>query len=91
MQAIFVARAALRCQPQETSPMLVRNLVTVAALCLFGASANALTMEECKANYKAAIAKKTFPRSWVDYQERYCGINDKAAAPKPAPAAPVKQ
>jgi hypothetical protein len=71
--------------------MLVRNLVTVAALCLFGASANALTMEECKANYKAAIAKKTFPRSWVDYQERYCGINDKAAAPKPAPAAPVKQ
>ena len=70
---------------------MIRSLVTVAALCLFGASANALTMEECRANYKAAIANKSAYKSWVDYQQRYCGINDKAAAPKPAPAAPVKQ
>jgi hypothetical protein len=38
--------------------MAIRCLVTVVAVCLFGTSANALTMEECRAQYKADIVSK---------------------------------
>jgi hypothetical protein len=37
--------------------MMIRSLVIVTALCLFGTSASALTMQECKAKYKAAQGK----------------------------------
>ena len=33
--------------------MMIRSLAIVAALCLFGTSASALTMEGCRAKYKA--------------------------------------
>ena len=36
--------------------MMIRSLAIVAALCLFGTSASALTMEECRAKYKAEKA-----------------------------------
>jgi hypothetical protein len=92
MQALIVAPAALGFQPQETSMMMIRSLVIVTALCLFGASASAgLTMEECKAKYKATLAAKTLGTTWVAFQETECGISAKATAPTPPPAAPKPQ
>jgi hypothetical protein len=35
--------------------MVVRCLVIVVAVCLFGTSVNALTMQECRAQYKAHL------------------------------------
>jgi hypothetical protein len=70
---------------------MIRTLVTVAVLCLLGTSANAaLSMEECEAKYKAAQAATKRYVAWTAFQERQCGIKPKAAAPKPAPAAPVR-
>jgi len=72
--------------------MIFVRLVTVAAICLFGTSANALTMDECRAQYKAdqAAAKKGLAMTWVDYQVKRCGLDPKASAPPPKPAAPTK-
>jgi hypothetical protein len=86
--------------------MMIRSLVIVTALCLFGTSASALTMQECKAKYKAAQGKGgvglrapvhgdqgfrlEVGLNWVSFQEKYCGTKAKAHAPKPTPAAPVK-
>ena len=69
---------------------MIRSLAIITALCLFGTSASALTMEECRAKYKAAMDKNKagVGMSWGDFQETECGI--KAVEPKPAPAAPVK-
>ena len=71
---------------------LLRLLVTVAAMSLLGTSANAaMTMEECKAQYKAEHTdKKPVGLTWVDYQAKRCGIDPKASAPTSKPAAPVK-
>jgi hypothetical protein len=78
-------------QDKRLSMVLFRRLVIVAALCLFGTSANALTMEECKAKYKADLATKNHSsRSWAEYQVERCGIDPKATAQTPAPAATVK-
>ena len=65
--------------------MMVRNLAIVAALCLYGtsASAAALTMEECRAKYKADLAES--PRgieNWMSYQETQCGHPSKTARKK---------
>jgi hypothetical protein len=72
--------------------MPIRSLAVVIALSLFCTSANALTMEECRAKYKAAM--KTYKGGvgihWTTYQEKECGISANAAEPKSAPAAPVK-
>jgi hypothetical protein len=71
--------------------VLLRLLVTVAAMSLLGTSANALTMQECKAQYKADLATKNHRfRSWDEYQVQRCGIDPKASAPTPKSAAPVK-
>jgi hypothetical protein len=70
--------------------MMIRSLVIVTALCLFGTSASALTMQECKAKYKAAQGKGGVGLNWVSFQEKYCGTKAKAHTPKPTPAAPVK-
>jgi hypothetical protein len=78
-------------QPQETFQMtMIRSLAIVVALCLFGTSASATTMQECRAKYKAAQTKSGAGLSWVSFQERKCGIKAKAHAPKPAHAAPLK-
>jgi hypothetical protein len=68
--------------------MVIRFLVTVAAVCFFGTPVNALTMEECRAQYKADLAPKGAARiTWHDYQVKRCGIDPNASAPtlKPSP------
>ena len=78
-------------QPQDTfSVTMIRSLAIVIALCLFGMSASATTMQECKAKYKAAQTKSGVGLTWVSFQEKKCGILAKAHAPKPALAAPEK-
>jgi hypothetical protein len=53
---------------------MIRSLVIVAALCLCGTSAKAeLTMQECRAKYKAEQAAGTLGQSWADFQEKKCG------------------
>jgi hypothetical protein len=69
--------------------IMIRSLVIVGALCLWGTSASALTMQECRAKYKAAHAAGTIGINWIDYQKKHCGISAKATAPPPA--APAKQ
>jgi hypothetical protein len=57
--------------------MMIRNLVIITALCLCGTSASAapLTMQECRAKYKAAQAAGTLGgQTWVGFQEKECGI-----------------
>jgi hypothetical protein len=70
--------------------MMIRSLVTVTVLCLCSTSASALTMEECRAKYKAALASGG-PGNWALFQETKCGIDAKAPAPKPPPAATKPQ
>ena len=56
--------------------MMTRSLVIVAALSLCATSARAapLSMEECRAKYKAAQAAKTLGSvTWVSFQETKCG------------------
>ena len=68
--------------------MVIRFFVTVAAVGLFGTPVNALTMEECRAQYKADLAPKGAARiTWHDYQVKRCGIDPNASAPtlKPSP------
>ena len=71
--------------------MMIRSLVIVTALCLCGTSASALTMEECRAKYKAEHAAKMIRTDWITFQETQCGINAKATTPTPPPAAPKPQ
>jgi hypothetical protein len=62
--------------------MEIRGLVIVVVACLFGTSVNALTMEECRAQYKADLDHKGRPfTSWPDYQVKRCGVDPKAVAP----------
>ena len=71
--------------------MVIRCLVTVVAVCLFGTSVNALTMEECRAKYKADLAPKGAARiTWHDYQVKHCGIDPNASAPTPKRSSPIK-
>jgi hypothetical protein len=70
--------------------MLIRCLVAVVAVCLFGTSANALTQKECRAQYKADIGPNgTAPMNWHDYQVKRCGIDPNASAPTPKSSAPI--
>ena len=70
---------------KEISMVLFRDLVALAAISLFSTSATALTMEECRAQYKAEKAAGTGERAygWIDYQVKICGIDPKASAPTP--------
>jgi hypothetical protein len=64
--------------------MTIRFLVTFAAICLFGTSANAMTMQECRAQYKAEI-KERGTWSWAAYQVKICGFpKDNPPTQKPA-------
>src|SRR3954471_18702138 len=67
--------------------MIARPLAIAAALCLYGTSANALTMKECSAKYKAAQTAGTLgAQKWKDFRKAECGA-EAAAAPATAPAA----
>jgi hypothetical protein len=68
--------------------IMIRSLVIVTALGLCGTSANALTMQECRAKYKAAHAAETYAGTWIAFQETKCGINTKATTPPPAAPKP---
>ena len=70
--------------------MIIRSLVIVTALCLCGTSASALTMQECKAKYKAMRATGTY-KPWVTFQETQCKTNAEGTMPTPPPAAPKPQ
>jgi hypothetical protein len=66
---------------------LVRNLVLVIALCLCSMSVSAapLTLQECKAKYKAAMAAgggAAPGNTWVGFQEKICGITPPERRPK---------
>jgi hypothetical protein len=76
--------------PAAGDMMMIRSLVIVTALCLCGTSASALTMQECRAKYKAAQATRTFD-TWAGFQEKKCGIHAKATASTLPPAAPKPQ
>ena len=68
--------------------MILRALAIVAALCVCGTSANALTMKECSAKYKAAQTSGTLKgQKWQDFRKAECGA-DAPATPAAAPAAP---
>ena len=45
--------------------MVIRCLVTVVAVCLFGTSVNVLTMEECRAQHKADMVPKGAARGMI--------------------------
>jgi hypothetical protein len=73
--------------------MVVRCLVIVVVVCLFGTSVNALTMQECRAQYKAHLGhgpKGGASINWHDYQVKRCGIDPNASAPTPSPSAHTK-
>ena len=68
--------------------MIARPLAILAALCLCGTSAQALTMKECSAKYKAAQTSGTLKgQKWQDFRKAECG-SDATATPAAAPAAP---
>jgi hypothetical protein len=77
--------------------MIARAVATVAALCLFGTSADALTMKECSAKYKAAQTANTLNgQKWKDFRKAECGVDASVkttaaptAPPLAAPAAPA--
>jgi hypothetical protein len=57
--------------------IMIRSLAVVTARSLFGTSANAFTMEECRAKYKAAMDKSKggIGMPWEDFQEIERGIS----------------
>jgi len=59
---------------------MIRSLVIITALGLYGTSASALTVQECGDKYKAAHAAGTYAGTWIGFQETKCGINTKATA-----------
>jgi hypothetical protein len=67
--------------------MIARSLAILAALCLCGTSAEALTMKECSAKYKAAQTSGTLNgQKWQDFRKAECG-SEATATPTAAPAA----
>lgn len=62
----------------------------IGAIVLGSSSAQALTMKECSAKYKAAQTAGTLKGvKWNDFRKAECGT-DASAAPAPAPAAATK-
>ena len=68
--------------------IMIRSLVIVTALGLYGTSASALTMEEGRDKYKAAHTAGTYAGTWVSFQETKCGIKTKVAPPPSAATKP---
>jgi hypothetical protein len=68
--------------------MIARSLaIFAAALCLYGTSAQALTMKECSAKYKAAQTSGTLKgQKWQDFRKAECG-SEATATPAAAPGA----
>jgi hypothetical protein len=67
--------------------MLARSLAIGVAMCLFGTSANALTMQECSAKYNAAQAAGALKgQSWAQFRKTECATGATTAVT--APAAP---
>jgi len=72
--------------------MTIRNLTlcagaVVAVLAFQGTSAQALTMTECSAKYKAAKTGGSLNgMKWNDFRKAQCGTDAGAAAPAAAPA-----
>ena len=65
--------------------MIARSLAILAALCLCGTSAQALTMKECSAKYKAAQTAGTLNgQKWQDFRKAQCG-SEAAATPAATP------
>jgi hypothetical protein len=71
--------------------VIARPLVILVTLCLCGTSANALTMKECSAKYKAAQTAGTLNgQKWNDFRKAECGAEASATpAAGPAAAPPV--
>src|SRR5262249_43944016 len=71
--------------------MIARPLAILAALCLCGTSAQALTSKECSAKYQAAKTAGTLNgQKWNDFRKAQCGADaTPVAAPAAAPAAPA--
>jgi hypothetical protein len=69
--------------------VIARHLVILVTLCLCGTSANALTMKECSAKYKAAQTAGTLNgQKWNDFRKAECGAEaTPASAPMAAPPA----
>lgn len=64
-----------------------RCLIVVAAISMLGTSAHAMTMAECREQYRADHAKGTLGvKSWHEYQPKRCGIHHEPKAPKHAPS-----
>jgi len=64
--------------------------VLFAGLALHNTSAQALTMAECSAKYKAAKADGSLNgQKWADFRKAQCGSDATAAAPPPAAPAPA--
>src|SRR3954447_20755646 len=67
--------------------MIARSLAILAAVCLCGTSAQALTMKECSAKYKAAQTSGTLNgQKLQDFRKAECG-SEATATPAAAPAA----
>ena len=54
--------------------MMIRSPAIVAALCLFGTSASALTMEECRAKYKAEKAAGRAAIVWLIFSKSVAAL-----------------
>ena len=65
--------------------MIARSVATLALLSLCATSADALTMKECSAKYKAAQTAGTLNgKKWNDFRKAECG-SDASATPAAAP------
>jgi hypothetical protein len=72
--------------------MTFRSLSILAVLCFCGTSADALTVQQCSAKYKAAQAAGTLNgQKWNDFRKAQCGPDaaPAAAAPAAPPTAPA--
>jgi hypothetical protein len=71
--------------------MVILCLVIVVGICSLGTPVNALTMEECRIQYKTDMAPKGAARmNWHDYQVRRCGIDPNASVPTSKPSVHIK-
>ena len=71
--------------------VLIQRLVIAAAIIFSGTpSATALSMQECRAQYRADFAARDVRMAWVDYQVKRCGIDPKATPPTQKPTGSKK-
>jgi hypothetical protein len=64
---------------------MICRLIAAAAIALLSTSAEALTMQECRDQYRADHARGV-RTPWDIYQVKVCGIDTKASAPATKPA-----